>query len=69
MRAIEGQPMNFGFLGKGNSAILYTGRADRGWGLWFETPRGLGTTPQAIDTCQTVADETDTQVAIHTDSE
>ena len=27
-----------------------------------------GTTPQAIDTCLTVADETDTQVAIHTDT-
>ena len=69
MRAVEGQPMNFGFLGKGNSSdrqALFEQIEAGACGLKLH--EDWGTTPQAIDTCLTVADETDTQVAIHTDT-
>jgi urease subunit alpha len=69
MRAVEGQPMNFGFLGKGNSSnrqALLEQIEVGACGLKLH--EDWGTTPQAIDTCLTVADETDTQVAIHTDT-
>ena len=69
MRAVEGQPMNFGFLGKGNSsnrqALIEQIEAGA---CGLKLHEDWGTTPQAIDTCLTVADETDTQVAIHTDT-
>ena len=69
MRAIEDQPMNFGFLGKGNSS-----RRDplveqiRAGACGLKLHEDWGTTPKAIDTCLAVAEETDTQVAIHTDT-
>ena len=69
MRAVEGQPMNFGFLGKGNSShrepLIEQVKAGA---CGLKLHEDWGTTPQAIDTCLSVADETDTQVAIHTDT-
>ena len=69
MRAVEGQPMNFGFLGKGNSSSRESlvEQIEAG-ACGLKLHEDWGTTPQAIDTCLTVADETDTQVAIHTDT-
>ena len=69
MRAIEGQPMNFGFLGKGNSSKrdpLAEQISAGACGLKLH--EDWGTTPQAIDTCLSIAEETDVQVAIHTDT-
>lgn len=69
MQAAEGLPVNLGFLGKGN--------ASRPEGLIEQVEAGViglklhedwGTTPSAIDTCMSVADEYDVQVAIHTDT-
>jgi urease subunit alpha len=69
LQAADEWPMNFGFLGKGNSAI--------GGPLAEQVEAGVcglklhedwGTTPAAIDACLTVADEFDVQVAIHTDT-
>lgn len=69
MRAVEGQPMNFGFLGKGNASMREPLLEQiRGGVCGLKLHEDWGTTPQAIDTCLTVADETDTQVAIHTDT-
>ncbi|WP_029008072.1 urease subunit alpha [Azospirillum halopraeferens] len=69
LQAAEGLPINLGFFGKGNAA-----RPD---GLLEQVRAGVcglklhedwGTTPKAIDTCLAVAEETDIQVAIHTDT-
>jgi urease subunit alpha len=69
MRAVEGQPMNFGFLGKGNASMREPLLEQiRGGVCGLKLHEDWGTTPQAIDTCLTVADETDIQVAIHTDT-
>ena len=69
MRAIEGQPMNFGFLGKGNSSKRDPLAEQIGAGACgLKLHEDWGTTPQAIDTCLSVAEETGVQVAIHTDT-
>ena len=69
MRAIEGQPMNFGFLGKGNASMRDPLVEQIGAGACgLKLHEDWGTTPQAIDTCLTIAEETDVQVAIHTDT-
>ncbi len=69
MRAIEGQPMNFGFLGKGNASMRDPlVEQIRAGACGLKLHEDWGTTPQAIDTCLSVAEETDIQVAIHTDT-
>ena len=69
MRAIEGQPMTFGFLGKGNSSKRDPLAEQIGAGACgLKLHEDWGTTPQAIDTCLSIAEETDVQVAIHTDT-
>lgn len=69
LQAADAFPINIGFLGKGNSS--------QPQGLIEQINAGVmglklhedwGTTPATIDTCLTVADEYDVQVAIHTDT-
>jgi urease subunit alpha len=69
LQAADAFPMNLGFLGKGN--------ASQPQGLMEQIEAGAiglklhedwGTTPAAIDNCLNVAENTDTQVAIHTDT-
>jgi urease subunit alpha len=62
-------PMNLGFLGKGNSALQpgLGSRCEAG-AMGLKLHEDWGTTPAAIDTCLSVADEYDVQVAIHTDT-
>jgi urease subunit alpha len=62
-------PMNFGFLGKGNASTpgalveqIVAGAAG------LKLHEDWGTTPAAIDTALSVADDHDVQVAIHTDT-
>ena len=69
LEAAEALPLNFGFLGKGNAsnpAALREQVAAGACGLKLH--EDWGTTPQAIRTCLSVADELDVQVAIHTDT-
>jgi len=67
--AAEGFPLNFGFLGKGNSALPDSLREQiRAGALGLKLHEDWGTTPAAIDTCLSVAEEFDVQVAIHTDT-
>jgi urease subunit alpha len=69
LQAADGYPINLGFLGKGNASqpepLLEQIAAGA---LGLKLHEDWGTTPAAIDTCLSVADETDTQVAIHTDT-
>ena len=69
LQAAEGFPVNLGFFGKGNAtlpAALEEQVAAGACGLKLH--EDWGTTPAAIDTCLTVADQMDVQVAIHTDT-
>jgi urease subunit alpha len=69
LQAADGYPINLGFLGKGNASqpepLLEQIAAGA---LGLKLHEDWGTTPAAIDTCLSVAEKTDTQVAIHTDT-
>jgi len=69
LEAADALPVNLGFLGKGNASLpeaLHEQVAAGAIGLKLH--EDWGTTPASIDNCLTVADETDVQVAIHTDT-
>ena len=67
--AAEAFPLNFGFLGKGNSSLPESLREQiRAGALGLKLHEDWGTTPAAIDQCLSVAEEFDVQVAIHTDT-
>ena len=62
-------PVNIGFLGKGNCATPHPLRDQVEAGACgLKLHEDWGTTPAAIDTCLSVGDEYDVQVAIHTDT-
>ncbi len=69
LRATEHYPLNFGFLGKGNSSkpggLIEQVEAGA---IGFKLHEDWGTTPAAIDCCLSVAENYDVQVAIHTDT-
>ena len=69
LQAADAFPMNLGFLGKGNASLpnalheqIHAGA------IGLKLHEDWGTTPAAIDNCLNVAEDTDTQVAIHTDT-
>ena len=69
LQAADGYPINLGFLGKGNASQQEPLREQIAAGaLGLKLHEDWGTTPAAIDNCLSVAEETDTQVAIHTDT-
>ncbi|HEX4339584.1 MAG TPA: urease subunit alpha [Polyangiaceae bacterium] len=69
LEAAEGLPMNLGFLGKGNASLPDALEEQAVAGVMgFKLHEDWGTTPAAIDTCLSVADRFDVQVAIHTDT-
>ncbi|MBH8575445.1 urease subunit alpha [Nostocaceae cyanobacterium CENA369] len=69
LQAADAFPVNLGFLGKGNAsqpqALVEQVTAGA---MGLKLHEDWGTTPAAIDTCLSVADEYDVQVAIHTDT-
>lgn len=69
LQSLDHFPMNFGLLGKGNSSQPEGLREQVVAGaVGLKLHEDWGTTPAAIDTCLSVADEMDVQVAIHTDT-
>jgi urease subunit alpha len=69
LQAADAFPMNLGFLGKGNASLPDALHEQINAGaIGMKLHEDWGTTPAAIDNCLTVAEETDTQVAIHTDT-
>ena len=69
LQASESWPVNFGFLGKGNTATSEPLEEQlRAGACGLKLHEDWGTTPAAIDTCLQVADKYDVQVAIHTDT-
>ncbi|MBW4552004.1 MAG: urease subunit alpha [Aphanocapsa sp. GSE-SYN-MK-11-07L] len=69
LQAADAFPVNLGFLGKGNAsqpqALVEQVQAGA---IGLKLHEDWGTTPAAIDTCLSVADQHDVQVAIHTDT-
>jgi urease subunit alpha len=62
-------PLNFGFMGKGNSSCYEALKSQvDGGAMGLKLHEDWGSTPNAIDTCLSVADDLDVQVAIHTDT-
>ncbi len=69
MQAADAFPMNLGFLGKGNASLPEALHEQISAGvIGLKLHEDWGTTPAAIDNCLNVAEETDIQVAIHTDT-
>jgi urease subunit alpha len=69
LRAADAFPMNLGFLGKGNASRPEALRQQIEAGvIGLKLHEDWGTTPAAIDQCLSVAEETDTQVSIHSDT-
>jgi urease subunit alpha len=69
LQAAEGYPVNLGFLGKGNASRPEPLREQiQAGAIGLKLHEDWGTTPATIDCSLTVAEETDTQVALHTDT-
>ncbi|HTL01635.1 MAG TPA: urease subunit alpha, partial [Vicinamibacterales bacterium] len=69
LQATDALPMNFGFLGKGNSSMPEGLHEQiRAGAIGLKLHEDWGSTPAAIDCCLSVADQYDVQVAIHTDT-
>lgn len=69
LQALDGFPMNFGLLGKGNASLPAALEEQiRAGAMGLKLHEDWGTTPAAIDCCLSVADRFDVQVAIHTDT-
>jgi len=69
LQAADQFPMNLGFMGKGNASRKEPLREQLAAGaMGLKLHEDWGTTPASIDTCLSVADEMDVQVAIHTDT-
>ncbi|MDZ8118547.1 urease subunit alpha [Pontiella sp. NLcol2] len=69
LRSTDAYPMNFAFLGKGNSSspVGLTEQIEAG-AAGLKLHEDWGSTPAAIDCCLDVAEQYDVQVAIHTDT-
>ncbi|MGL5875057.1 MAG: urease subunit alpha [Xenococcaceae cyanobacterium] len=69
LQAADAFPVNLGFLGKGNSSRA-EGLEEQiiAGAIGLKLHEDWGTTPATIDTCLSVADLYDVQVAIHTDT-
>ena len=69
LQAADAFAMNLGFLGKGNASLPAALHEQISAGaIGLKLHEDWGSTPAAIDNCLNVAEETDTQVAIHTDT-
>ena len=69
LQSLDGFPMNFGLLGKGNASLPEAIEEQvRAGAMGLKLHEDWGTTPAAIDCCLSVAEEFDVQVAIHTDT-
>ena len=69
IEAVNDLPLNFGFLAKGNDSqgISLLEQIEAG-ACGLKLHEDWGTTPATIDMALNIADQTDTQVAIHTDT-
>jgi urease subunit alpha len=69
LQAADAFPMNLGFFGKGNASLPDALHEQINAGvIGLKLHEDWGSTPAAISNCLDVADETDIQVALHSDT-
>ena len=69
LQSADAFPMNLGFLGKGNASLpLPLEEQISAGAMGLKLHEDWGTTPASIDNCLSVAEASDVQVAIHTDT-
>jgi urease subunit alpha len=69
LQAADAFPMNLGFFGKGNASLPAALHEQINAGvIGLKLHEDWGSTPSAISNCLVVADETDIQVALHSDT-
>ena len=69
LQATDNEPLNFGFLAKGNGAVVDTvGEQIEAGAAGIKTHEDWGATAAAIDNALKAADKYDVQLAVHTDS-
>ncbi len=69
LAAMDGQPVNLGLLGKGNTVSRDALLSQlRGGALGFKIHEDWGATPAVLDACLRVCEESGAQLAIHTDT-
>ena len=69
LQATDSFPMNFGFLGKGNTSHPQELEAQiKAGAIGLKLHEDWGSAPAAIDNCLSVAEAYDVQVCIHTDT-
>jgi urease subunit alpha len=69
LEAVDTLPLNFGFTGKGNTAMPQgLPEQIKAGAIGLKLHEDWGTTPAAIDCCLKIADQFDIQVTIHTDT-
>jgi urease subunit alpha len=69
LQAADAFPMNLGFFGKGNASLPDALHEQINAGvIGLKLHEDWGSTPSAISNCLDVADETDIQVALHSDT-
>ena len=69
LQAADAFPMNLGFFGKGNASLPAALHEQINAGvIGLKLHEDWGSTPSAISNCLDVADETDIQVALHSDT-
>jgi len=69
LQAADAFPMNLGFFGKGNASLPAALHEQINAGvIGMKLHEDWGSTPSAISNCLDVADETDIQVALHSDT-
>ncbi|KZV44094.1 urease [Dorcoceras hygrometricum] len=69
LQSTDTLPLNFGFTGKGNTAKAEgLHEVIKAGAMGLKLHEDWGTTPAAIDSCLSVAEEYDVQVNIHTDT-
>ena len=69
LQAADAIPMNLGFLGKGSASKLEAlSQQITAGAIGLNLHEDWGSTPAAIDNCLTMAEVTDTQVSLHSDT-
>ena len=69
LKATDNYPMNFGFLGKGNTSHPVELEAQvKAGAIGLKLHEDWGSTPATIDNCLAIAEKLDVQVCIHTDT-
>lgn len=69
LQSADAFPMNLGFMGKGNASLpLPLEEQISAGAMGLKLHEDWGTTPASIDNCLSVAEASDVQVAIHTDT-